>query len=83
MMTFLGELIWTGPLPFWQILSKQLVVEGFLCWRWLSEWPEAIRKMKEYIDQVRLKKNNMAKQKLQDTNGYYITFHTLRQSEYL
>ena len=34
------------------ILHKQLEVQGFIVFRWLAEWPEAFKGMREWIDEA-------------------------------
>lgn len=34
------------------ILIKQLTVQGFIVWRWLDEWPEAFKEIREWIKEV-------------------------------
>jgi NADPH-dependent curcumin reductase CurA len=43
-----------GPRPFWPMIVKQLRAEGFLVFRWSAEWPEARRKMAQWLREGKL-----------------------------
>lgn len=45
----------TGPRLFWELIYKNALVQGFLCWKWASEWPEALNQMAEWIKEGKIK----------------------------
>lgn len=43
-----------GPRPYWQMIARQVRMEGFLVYRWKDRWPEGRRQMAAWLKEGRL-----------------------------
>jgi len=57
----------TGKTWEWPIITKQWRIEGFICTRWLAQWPEAFAAMAPLIREGKLKVEETTVKGLENT----------------
>jgi len=56
-----------GPNWEWAIIIKQITISGFLCTRWLAQWPEGFKEMAQWCNEGKLKHDSFVIEGFENT----------------